>query len=229
MKKLLLSVGMSSFVFFIISLSCFSIAYEPRKDATLKMVSDLSDAFLMGTVNEILHGTKENRQTVTNKIEVKQILYDRTNRIYIGEVIDVVTDEIFFPKDNKQIKKHNIPEFETNSNYLIFLRWNSLTQALSPTTGTSSVFEIDDANNILNLDGVYIKDVINDKIVFGSRKKQKIEDIKKEEPPIPSVTDLYGRKTIGSSLKRSQDPREIESEKKLDMQQFLEKVLKRTK
>ena len=208
----------------LLSIGSYSIAYEPMEDETITKISKLSDTFLYGSIKGIAY-LNEGRPITINKVEIKDIFFDRTGRVSIGDDIDVITRGGFFTDDSGKrvkIKELNAPELVKGTAYIIYLRWDSSRDAFTPTSGESSVFEVDMEGKVLNIHGYYILDVKAGKLVVGPSKI--LDTQRKETSPPAVVEDIYGNTTTIQPQMPSVKTQEIDPGKLLNLQKLLEKV-----
>lgn len=102
---------------FLLSIGSFSIAYQPSADETVTKISNLSDAFVYGTILDINYSNTNGRPITINKLEVKDIYFDKTGRVRIKEEINVVTEGGFFTDESGKkirVKELNSPELVKN-------------------------------------------------------------------------------------------------------------------
>ena len=202
-----------------------SIAYEPMPDQTLPKISGLSDTFVCGVVKGISYNSTNRMPLTINELEVKDVYFDKTDKVRAGETIDVITEGGF--KGNKVLAKMlNSPEFTEETMYIVYLRWIQGLNGFKPTTGESSVFEVDAGGRVLNIDGYYIVDIQNGKLVVGRQKESRIKNTKTEQVRGLSarVVDINGNETTIEPISQNLRNSDLYSREPITLEQFLQKV-----
>ncbi|MBI5195740.1 MAG: hypothetical protein HZA10_05425, partial [Nitrospirae bacterium] len=88
-----------------------------------------------------------------------------------------------------------------------------------------SVLMVDNDGKVLNIDGFYILDVQNDKLVVGPSKEQKEDFNNKGIPPSAVVEDITGNvTTISPQTEQKIKAHDIDPARLLNLQQFINKV-----
>ncbi|MBI4710177.1 MAG: hypothetical protein HY759_03610 [Nitrospirae bacterium] len=214
-------------VIILILYSNFLAAYEPAEGETIIKISKQSDAFIFGIVKDMADSAGK-KPTSLYKVEIKDIYFDRIGKIKLGDVIDVVSRVgfIFDHTGRKvKIKELNAPDLIIGSDYIIYLLWDESQNAFRPTSGESSVLIVDNDGKVLNIDGFYILDVQNDKLVVGPSKEQKEDFNNKGIPPSAVVEDITGNvTTISPQTEQKIKAHDIDPARLLNLQQFINKV-----
>jgi len=164
-----------------------------------------------------------------NEFEVKNVYFDKTDKVLVGETIDVITEGGFISnRKGDEIKAImlNSPDFTEETMYIVYLRWIQVLDGFKPTSGKSSVFEVDADGRVLNLDGHYIVDIQSGKLIVGQRKEPKIQATEAELARGPSaiVLDVNGNETTIQPIRRKLKNSDFVSREPMTLEQFLKKV-----
>jgi len=198
-------------------------------DETLAKISSLSDTFVCGVVKRIFYDNSNRMPLTINEFEVRNVYFDKTDKVRAGETIDVITEGGFISNrkgDEIKARMLNSPEFTEETMYIVYLRWIQVLDGFKPTTGESSVFEVDTESRVLNIDGYYIVDIQNGKLVVGQQKESRIQDTEAEQVRGPSaiVVDINGNETTIEPIRRNLRDRDHYSREPITLEQFLSKV-----
>jgi len=198
-------------------------------DQTLAKISRLSDTFVCGVVKGIFYDSSNRMPLTINEFEVKDVYFDKTEKVREGETINVITEGGFIGNrkgDAIKSRMLNSPKFTEETMYIVYLRWIQVLDGFKPTSGESSVFEVDTEGRVLNIDGHYIVDIQNGKLVVGRQKESKMQDTETEQVRGPSaiVVGVNGNETTIEPIRRSLRNSDLYSRDPMTLEQFLTRV-----
>jgi len=164
-----------------------------------------------------------------NELDVKEVYFDKTGNIAVGDTITVITEGGFITNENGEeirVRSLNSPELTEETTYIMYLRWVPDLDGFRATTGESSVFEVDAEGRVLNVHGHYLMDVVEGKPVAGRRKESKLQDPTEEQERAPSarVVDIKGNEKTIEPARENVRAGNLYSQASLTQREFLEKV-----
>jgi len=216
-------------IILVLPLSGTSMGYDPMPGLTTIKISDLSDTFLSGVVKAVYPDNDSSIPLTINKLDVKEVYFDKIGNVAVGDTITVITEGGFITnKDGQKIRAKvlNSPELTEGAIYIMYLRRIPDMDGFRVTTGESSVFEVDTEGRVLNIHGHYIMDVVAGKPVAGHRKESKLRDSTKAQERAPSamVVDIKGNEKTIEPARKNVRTGALYSQKSLTQREFLEKV-----
>lgn len=213
----------------VLPLSGISMGYEPMPGLTMMKISDLSDTFLSGVVKAVYPDNDSSIPLTINELFVKEVYFDKTGNVAVGDTITVITEGGFITNENGEeirVRSLNSPELAEETSYIMYLRWVPDLDGFRATTGESSVFEVDAKGRVLNMHGHYLMDVVEGKPVAGRRKESKLQDPTEEQERAPTarVVDIEGKEKTVEPARKVVSAENLYSQKTLTQSEFLEKV-----
>ena len=126
--------------FLLLSSTYMSMAYEPAEDETISKISDLSDAFIMGTIEEITYENLDGRPFTVHKVAVRDVFFDRIDVLSNADEINIYTEGGYLSTQSGQtvrVKSLIDPELVIGKTYIFYLRRIEFLNSFRTTTGES--------------------------------------------------------------------------------------------
>jgi hypothetical protein len=195
---------------------------------TLQMISGASDAFVYGEVTDITYIDADGKPMTAHRLEVAEVYADKTDTLASGGTVTIMTAGGFITNqagEEVKVRALNSPELSEGTTYLAYLRKDEALDAFVPTTGESSVFEVDTDGKVLNIHGFYILDVNEDgSLAVGPPKEGRLRDVQPvEQPPAATVVDIEGNERTVEPAPRPIDSQVPFLDAALTKEQFVAK------